>query len=278
MQSWRKGWAGAALGVTLVLAGPSAGWAAPPGAAAQTGPLDVPDAATLSGDHTIVETVMRDAGSQGYGVIAAHQAELEAILAHAPAAFHETEDHGARIYVRGVDGAACLEGILAQVSQREAAHLPARDVICVDNPYPLAALLLGSYYNEIGQSTRAQTMLDRGLVWAPGNPALTAEKGAAQIARRLWAQALQTFSDGLANGAKTLKPEETGRLLRGRGFALTELGRFDEAEQAYRRSLEVDPNHGHATEELAYIARVKAGGRPTAAVLIGGLPPSPPPK
>lgn len=58
-------------------------------------------------------------------------------------------------------------------------------------------------------------------------------------------------------------------LQRGRGFALTELGRLDEAEAAYNEALKIDPNDDRAKHELEYIAHLKAGGSPTE----GGLAP-----
>ena len=45
----------------------------------------------------------------------------------------------------------------------------------------------------------------------------------------------------------------------GSGFSLTELRRYDEAEAAYRASLALEPEHGGALAELAYIAKLKAG-------------------
>ena len=47
--------------------------------------------------------------------------------------------------------------------------------------------------------------------------------------------------------------------LRGIGFILTERGDLDGAEKAYRQSLELAPGHPVATNELAYIAHLRAG-------------------
>jgi Flp pilus assembly protein TadD len=64
---------------------------------------------------------------------------------------------------------------------------------------------------------------------------------------------------------------------RGRGFVLTELGRLDEAEAAYRESLKIEPDSERAKNELQYIARLKAGG-PSAPYALGLTPPPKNPK
>ena len=46
--------------------------------------------------------------------------------------------------------------------------------------------------------------------------------------------------------------------LRGIGFMLVEVGKLDEAEQAYKDSLQLDPGNKIAESELAYIRQVRA--------------------
>jgi Flp pilus assembly protein TadD len=45
--------------------------------------------------------------------------------------------------------------------------------------------------------------------------------------------------------------------LRGKGFALIELQRLDEAEVAFKSSLEIEPNNKLALNELGYIKRLR---------------------
>ena len=47
-------------------------------------------------------------------------------------------------------------------------------------------------------------------------------------------------------------------ILRGRGFALTELGRLDEASQAYEASLVLEPGNALAKNELQYLSQLRA--------------------
>ena len=51
---------------------------------------------------------------------------------------------------------------------------------------------------------------------------------------------------------------------RGRGYALTELGRLDDAEDAYKTSLNLDPDSNLAKSELRYIEGLKLGALRTA--------------
>jgi Flp pilus assembly protein TadD len=50
-----------------------------------------------------------------------------------------------------------------------------------------------------------------------------------------------------------LRQDELGRALRGQGYALIELKRWDEAEQAYKQALQLDPSDLHARSELDYV-------------------------
>ncbi len=49
-------------------------------------------------------------------------------------------------------------------------------VVSLPSPYMWAALLLGSYTNEVKRYPEAMGYLDRGLAIQPGNPVLTNEK------------------------------------------------------------------------------------------------------
>jgi tetratricopeptide (TPR) repeat protein len=260
----------------LALAG--AAWAdpIPKAAAAASAAPNVPDGATLDSDQTTVTAILQASQSRGYSAIGDRLSDLQAIMDRAPVPFSQTEERGGVIYFRGLDLNDCLIGPMMILAARKSAHLPARNVNCIANPYPVAALMLGSYYDETRQPELALTVLDRGLAWAPIYPELNAEKGAALTLLHRWSETLETYSAGLSQAGPLIEPREKAQLLRGKGFALTELKRYDEAEQAYRESLKLDAKHGHAAEELAYIARVKAGGAPTTTDISSGLPSSAP--
>jgi tetratricopeptide (TPR) repeat protein len=149
----------------------------------------------------------------------------------------------------------------------------AKEVVWVEDPYPRAALYLGSYYNETSRPADAIVALDKGLSAAPHNVSLLSEKGAALIAAHRWAEALTTYRAGLdyqGDLLDKLANSDRARLLRGQGFCLTELGRLDEAEASYRESLKIEPNHGGAMHELAYIQGLRNGATPTQTGLVVG--------
>jgi tetratricopeptide (TPR) repeat protein len=154
----------------------------------------------------------------------------------------------------------------ATASQDKRPGVAGREVVAVINPYPRIALYLGTYYNEIGQSTDALRVLEAGLAlptvadqgMGEFRPHLISERGAALTALKRWPEALAAYDMGAEMTG--LEGRLRGRMLRGRGFALTEMGRLDEAEKSYRDSLAVDPNNATATAELKYIAKLRAGG------------------
>ncbi|HEY7901640.1 MAG TPA: tetratricopeptide repeat protein [Caulobacteraceae bacterium] len=260
-----------ALGLALTLGAATAGSAQAAGPAAQ-----VPDAATLATDSGVVSQIFAATQSQGFNAIGARLADLNAVLAHAPTRFAATEIHGGVAYVRTRSVEDCLMATMAvAMAMKKTPGL--KKAVCVDNPYPFAAFLIGSYLDEVQKPEEALPILERGLTFDPQFPMLVAEKGAALNMLRRNPEALAEYQAGLAKIA-LLSAGERGMMLRGEGFALTELKRYDEAAKAYQDSLKVDPDHGHAAHELEYIARLRAGAPTAGMVIDSALRPSPAPK
>jgi len=155
-----------------------------------------------------------------------------------------------------------------------------RRFVAIENPYPLASFFLGTYYNEIGRPQDALRALDAGLALPtaiPGSeagqtrPIMLSERGIALAALKRWPESLASYDRGLTiNG---LDPVQRAVLLRGRGFALIELGRLDDAEKANRDSLMVEPNNPRALQELTYIQRLRAGGPMAPTGIFTRMPP-----
>lgn len=166
-----------------------------------------------------------------------------------------------------VDGPT--ENVLAQIAAAVAAKktgAPGTPTVAVANFYPLMALGLGSYYDETGKSEDAIRVLDEGLALSVDPQAalgahaggLMREKGFALANLKRFDEAMAVYDAALAS--KVVPATDRAGLQRGRGFILTEAGRLDEAEAAYRASLEFEPGNPRALNELAYIAKLRAGG------------------
>ena len=100
---------------------------------------------------------------------------------------------------------------------------------------------------------------------SPMNAQYLAEVGEWYKGHRDWANAYTFFER--ASTASEFSPDsekgfEKRRGLRGMGFALSEQGKFDEAEALYRQCLKIDPNDAGAKGELQYIAQQRARLKP----------------
>ena len=209
--------------------------------------------------QTVLDATETDLQTGGLLAVAAHVADLEHALADArqPAA----SPGAGTAYVLADGPTETLVALAAAAADR---HAPAgQKVVALNNPYPAISLYLGSYYNEVGKPEDAMRVLDAGLALENSTlglhqPLLISERGAALASMKRWPDALANYDKGLAVAG--LEDRARARLYRGRGFALTELRRLDEAEQAYRESLKLDPGNAIAQQELEYIAHLRAGG------------------
>jgi tetratricopeptide (TPR) repeat protein len=164
------------------------------------------------------------------------------------------------------DGAA--ESLIALSMSAGDKSAGAHKAIVVHNPYPRIALYLGSYYDEIGKPDEALRVLDLGLSRSAisgieigeTRPYLLLERGESLLALKRAADALADFDEGLKTD--DLDPKIHAHFDRGRGFALTELGRLDQAEAAYQASLQLEPNNPTALHELGYIQGLRKGAMP----------------
>jgi tetratricopeptide (TPR) repeat protein len=220
----------------------------------------------------VIDATEADARTKGFQGIQPHIADLEATLASAAEAYRAAVPASGPIYIF-VDGQQeTLAALLVTSTGNQKGH--GRDARAVENPYIRASFYLGSYYNEIDKPLEAMRVLDAGLAlpqpapdMAVGDhrPPMISERGAALGKMKRWADALADYDMGLKLTGLQDKPRAL--LLRGRGFALTEMGRLDDAEKSYRDSLAADPNNPTATRELGYIAKLRAGGAPKATQL-----------
>jgi tetratricopeptide (TPR) repeat protein len=271
-----------AAGIALYL---SANFLLVPSAWADDAASSAPPVATAQPwqkDQALETAAWADIQSGGILAIAPHVSDLEQALTNANQTMASAmSSNGAQVVF--TDGAA--EAMIALVAASSGKSGSSARVEAQDNPYPGIGLCLGSYYNEIGKSDDALRVLNEalaldavqsgGLGLGEHVPLLISEKGAALNALKRWPNAIAAYDAGLAiNG---LEAPARALLYRGRGFALTESGRLDDAEASYRESLKLEPGNSRAESELEYIARVRAGQPPTQGGLIPIQPQSVPP-
>jgi tetratricopeptide (TPR) repeat protein len=125
-------------------------------------------------------------------------------------------------------------------------------------PYFLKGYLL----NELGKPSEARAFIERALDMAPMNAQYLTEMGNLENKSRNWDAGMAIFrkAEEAANAFSpdNLKIGDLGKALRGQGFILVELNKFDEAEAIYRRCLSIDPNDKRAAGELQYVLAQKA--------------------
>jgi tetratricopeptide (TPR) repeat protein len=220
---------------------------------------------TATGDPDADATLaaVADVDANGILSIGGHEAQLRKVLADMPQPYSRNGFAGGEPFYRADNMAECL----AHVAQMGKGKSGSTKISCKGNPFASAAFYLGSYLDEIGRPQDALAVLDQGLVSAPDAPRLIAERSAALVGMNRNADILANADHGLS--IANLADEDRARFYRNRGYALTELGRLDEAEQAYHDCLKLVPDNAMAKNELIYIGRLRAGAAP----IPGGIKP-----
>lgn len=221
-------------------------------------------------DHATVKKAMN---SGDLGTIRKMVPALEAVVSHTPAAYPLVERKNDTFIVRAYNlDQGLIASLLASAAAEKAAPDQKTQVVVDYNTYGLAYFLLGSAAVEARNYDKASEWLDKGLALQPENLMLVTEKGMVLTAQRRFADALALYDATFDKAAAFLISDQQGkaRLLRARGFSLIELGRLDEAEKAYRDSLEIEPDHGGAKHEIGYIAKLRAGGQATGIQIMNG--------
>jgi Flp pilus assembly protein TadD len=262
---FKSSWIGAAaIGCALFLAAPQAL------AADRSVNLTIGGPAQPAGqegeDYKAVEAAYSALNAGGFPALEAHIPRLKAVLDRAPAAFPIVEEIGDTIVIRTDDDAQYLMLSVVASMPGKGSSKRSLQVVQGANTYPMAALAIGSYYNEIKQPQEALAYLERGLAMQANNPSLIGEKGASLISMRRFSDAVALYDSALASGDLALLGSRA-RYLRNRGVALIDLGRLDEAETSLKDAIKADPKDkigvGRAKQELAYIKGLRAGGAPT---------------
>lgn len=256
----------------ILLAGvPMAAWAAAPQAEAATPPTPTAPR-TDAHDADRVDRLQRAQALTHGGDPKAAIALIEAVIAEYE---RQYPDGDTRWYV-----ARTLPETIAYATRGTASpdgkH---RDTVVLDvawaeayflKAYALVELSAGSgaYKTNKGGNpesdpqylAQARAALERGLQLEPYHARMLAELGNLLQVQQDWAAMLKVFES--AEAAASFLPEDEqdtafGRAKRGIGYALTELGRLDEAEAKFRECLRIDPDDTGAKHELEYIRQLR---------------------
>ena len=207
-------------------------------------------------DKATVDAAEAAMATGGAGALASHIADLEDVAKRPPQGFAKLQQVGGELRYRAENLAEFTAWSIARSKARDE---PAAKMVWLPDTYPTASFLLAWYYDEVRQPDKALAAADQGLALAPAEARLVAEKAQALIQLHRLEPALAIYSGGLATDG-FLSDKSRALLLRGRGYCLTELNHLDEAEQAYRDSLALEPDHVSARNELTYISSLRAGG------------------
>ncbi|MGC4120599.1 MAG: tetratricopeptide repeat protein [Myxococcales bacterium] len=124
-----------------------------------------------------------------------------------------------------------------------------RAVRWIKSAYPRAFFYLGFLKVKLGDHEQALAFLDAGLALEPSNPKLICEKAQALIGLGRFQEALELYRT-LERPCEHVTGHELAMSLRGQGYILINQGQLDRAQEAFERSLHLEPHSEVAHSEL----------------------------
>ncbi len=132
----------------------------------------------------------------------------------------------------------------------------------IDSAWADAYYMRGFAYLSLGDNARAQASYQGSLKLSPLNAHYIVELGHAVQRQKDWPQAMHLYQSALENAPLYSPPGARDfdmiTALQGIGYVDVELGKLDDAEAAYRRSLEIDPHNAGSLNELAYVQGLRS--------------------
>lgn len=128
----------------------------------------------------------------------------------------------------------------------------------VIGPEWINALQLKAYsLVELNRVGDALPLIEKAVALAPMNSKMFSELGYTQGRAGQFERALASYDSALSWSSLSPDQNKKAEELRahhGRGYVLTEMGKLDPAEAAYKKALALDHGDRIATHELLYIA------------------------
>lgn len=123
----------------------------------------------------------------------------------------------------------------------------------------------GYAYNEMARYDDAIVELRKALALAPYDTQYNIELGYTYQQKRQWETSLELYKTAEAYAEITVRVPEaadlTCKALRGQGYDLVEMHKYDAAREAYKGCLKKIPNEPKSLAELKYIDQKEAKGR-----------------
>jgi tetratricopeptide (TPR) repeat protein len=118
---------------------------------------------------------------------------------------------------------------------------------------------------ELQRPAEARAALDQALALSPVNALILIERAEASKLLRDWPTAMAFYRE--AEAAAEFSPEgeaslERSQAMRGQAFVYIEVGQLDDAEKVLRACLKLNARDARAQQELDYIAKLRAAGKP----------------
>lgn len=199
-------------------------------------------------------------------IMSAIDGPLDSVVAKYEAAYGHAD---AIVYsARGPSDALLYSAMVASGKLRQP-----KKVLVLGPAWAMAYWARGFAYNEMARYDDAIVELQKALARAPMDSQYQLEIGFAYQGKHQWKESLAHYKEAETDAPFTAAdvPDSTCKALRGQGFALTEMRRFDEARAAYHACLKLIPDEPRSLAELKYIDQ-QAGSMPRERAGEPGLP------
>ncbi|MCE9547426.1 MAG: tetratricopeptide repeat protein [Planctomycetia bacterium] len=186
------------------------------------------------------------------------EALLLAVIANTPSEYANSEENDQGIAIKFWS----QTDFIHYVMWRKDRGLADTNISWIGNAYPRAHYYLGFLCVKRKQFERAITFLDSGQSLEPTNPKFAFEKAQALVNSRRFKEALALY-DRVTELTAHVTVRDLAIARRGRGFVLIEMNDLNNAEIAFKSSLEFEPENEIAMNELRYIQHLRKGGATT---------------
>ncbi|HMV99207.1 MAG TPA: tetratricopeptide repeat protein [Acidobacteriota bacterium] len=192
-------------------------------------------------------------------------ARLREVIAHAPDNHFSRFEIEKKLYIKCWDRAEFEYLVFLQQKTGDD-----RTLIWIPNAYPRAYYYLSLILMRQNQFQEALEYLENGAAFEPKNPRFLLDKARAHGFLGHPQLAVQLYEQVLAMGVLIL-PALRAIAFRGKGVQLIELGELDQAEQALKQSLAIEPHNALAANELNHIANLRKSKHP-GSLLVAPMP------